>query len=288
MNQPTASSAIEAALRHCENEVRAADKDRFLAALFAPAEHRPPLLALYAFDLEIRRIAGRIREPLAGELRLQWWREVLEGKRGEEAQANPVAAAFLATLGQHALGREGLFEYLDARSLDLYAEPFATLASLKDYARAAEGCVLALAASIVSASAVSDQAHEDAAVAFALCDVLRTIGPDRAHGRVRIPSDVLGGQEASPADVLGARNPAQVRAAVLELRAIADQRVRRFFEAAATLPERARSAYLPMAVVPLYLGAMGPPSWDLYTSAEVAQWKRQWHIWRVARRWRAA
>ena len=39
-----------AADRYCEDLVREADKDRFLASLFAPAERRPALLALYAFN----------------------------------------------------------------------------------------------------------------------------------------------------------------------------------------------------------------------------------------------
>ena len=35
------------------------------------------------------------REPLPGEIRLQWWREVLGGERPGEAGAHPVAAALL-------------------------------------------------------------------------------------------------------------------------------------------------------------------------------------------------
>ena len=54
---------------HCEALVRAADKDRFLAALFARAEHRPALYALYAFNVEIARVRELVREPLAGEIR---------------------------------------------------------------------------------------------------------------------------------------------------------------------------------------------------------------------------
>ena len=83
---------------HCEALVRAADKDRFLAALFAPAAHRGALYALYAFNIEIARVRESIHEPLAGEIRLQWWTDAIAGKAAGDAQANPVAAALSTTV----------------------------------------------------------------------------------------------------------------------------------------------------------------------------------------------
>jgi 15-cis-phytoene synthase len=62
---------MQDAFAHCEGLVRAADRDRFLTTLFAPAEHRPALLSLYAFNLEIVRVREAVHEPLAGEIRLQ-------------------------------------------------------------------------------------------------------------------------------------------------------------------------------------------------------------------------
>ena len=41
---------MQDAFAHCEALLRAADKDRFLTTLFAPAEHRDALVALYAFN----------------------------------------------------------------------------------------------------------------------------------------------------------------------------------------------------------------------------------------------
>src|SRR3954465_15939040 len=89
--------------RHCEAWVRAADKDRFLASLFAPADKRGPLFALYAFNHEIASIRERAREPIPGEIRLQWWGDVLNGERAGEAAANPVTAAWLDTRADYQL-----------------------------------------------------------------------------------------------------------------------------------------------------------------------------------------
>ncbi len=83
------------AFQHCEELVRAQDKDRYLAALFAPADQRGALFALYAFNAEVAAVRDRVREPMAGEIRLQWWRDALNGERGGRGSANPVAAALI-------------------------------------------------------------------------------------------------------------------------------------------------------------------------------------------------
>src|ERR671926_643162 len=95
------------AYAHCADLVRDADKDRFLAALFAPEPARRGLLALYAFNVEVSRVRDRVSEPLPGEIRLQWWRDAISAREGgldgghpgrgaaADAAAHPVAAALL-------------------------------------------------------------------------------------------------------------------------------------------------------------------------------------------------
>ena len=69
--------------------VRQHDPDRFLTALFAPAAQRDALLALYAFNHELARAREVASEPTLALIRLQWWREVVDGaaraSRGRDA-----------------------------------------------------------------------------------------------------------------------------------------------------------------------------------------------------------
>src|SRR6266480_6032053 len=111
---------MQDAFAHCEGLVRAADRDRFLTTLFAPAEHRPALLALYAFNLEIARVREVVDEPLAGEIRLQWWSDVLEGEGRGEVAAHPVAAALQTIIARYRLSIERLKMLVDARRFDVY------------------------------------------------------------------------------------------------------------------------------------------------------------------------
>ena len=99
---------MQQAFAHCEALVRAADRDRFLATLFAPRERREALFALYAFNLEIARVREVVREPVAGEIRLQWWSDVLAGGGRGEIEAHPVASALRASMARYGLPAQRL------------------------------------------------------------------------------------------------------------------------------------------------------------------------------------
>jgi len=111
--------------------VRQADRDRYLATLFAPAQHRDALFSLYAFNVEISQVRDRAHAPMPGEIRLQWWREVLLGEREGEAAAHPVAAALTDTLRRYGFVAAPLFELIDAHTFDLYDAPMASVGELE-------------------------------------------------------------------------------------------------------------------------------------------------------------
>src|SRR5215471_7531519 len=142
---------MQDAFAHCEALLRAADKDRFLATLFAPAEHRDALFALYAFNVEIARVREVVREAVAGEIRLQWWSDVFGGVGRGGVAAHPVAAALLASMARYRLPPEPFKALIEARRFDLYDEPMATLAELETYAAGASASLVALAAQILAA-----------------------------------------------------------------------------------------------------------------------------------------
>jgi phytoene/squalene synthetase len=163
----------EQGFAHCRSLLSQFDKDRYWASLYAPAHRRDALYALYAFDLEIRHVAAVVREPMAGEIRLQWWREVVDGQRIEEAAAHPVAMALLETIETYGLPRGRLTALIDARGLDLYDEPF----DVDSYSTATTGAVFALAAKILGGegatiehlarhAAFSNRAHREAAASL--------------------------------------------------------------------------------------------------------------------------
>jgi hypothetical protein len=158
---------IEDAFAHCERLVRAADRDRFLTTLFAPAKHRGAFAALYAFNLEIARVREVVQQPAAGEIRLQWWSDVLDGAGRGETAAHPVAAALLATIARYRLPPERLKALIEARRFDLYDEPMRTLDDLEAYGQSASAGPIALAAHILAGGTDIDALSRHAGLAHA-------------------------------------------------------------------------------------------------------------------------
>src|ERR1051325_8008814 len=114
---------IREAYRHCEELVRAYDKDHFLTSLFAPAERRPYLFALYAFALEIGRVKLLVNEAMAGTIRLQWWLEAVGGLRAGEAAARTVMLALQAAGAQTGVAIAPLAAAVEARQDELRGMP---------------------------------------------------------------------------------------------------------------------------------------------------------------------
>ena len=88
------------------------------------------MFALYAFNAEIASIRDRIREPLPGEIRLQWWRDAIAK---DEPQGHPLAEELLTTIRRHDLPRKAFDDYLEARIFDLYDDPMPGRAELEGY-----------------------------------------------------------------------------------------------------------------------------------------------------------
>jgi phytoene synthase len=106
--------------RYVLEQVRRADRDRFLGALFAPEPQRRDLLAVLAFDHELARARMVTREPLLAAVRLQWWREAVDEAAGTGTpRAHPVVEALSETVRRLGLARTLLAELIDAREAEL-------------------------------------------------------------------------------------------------------------------------------------------------------------------------
>jgi phytoene synthase len=264
---------------YCAELVRAADRDRFLATLFAPAEHRGALFALYAFNSEIARVRDAACEPLPGEIRLQWWNDVLHGERGGEARANPVAAALLAGMARYRLPADRLIDLIEARRFDLYDEPMATLAELESYASKTCSALFALAAQIV-AGTQAEAAAEPAGQAYAITTLLRALPSHAARRQLYVPRELLDRHSVTTADIYAGRTSAGLNASTAALRGLARRHLAAARERLPTLPREALPAFLSLATVGPALDRLDRS--DALAPAGLARWRRQWLLWRAA------
>jgi 15-cis-phytoene synthase len=270
---------MQDAFAYCAELVRAADRDRYLATLFAPADRRDALFALYAFNIEIERVREAAREPLPGEIRLQWWRDVIAGERSGEAAANPVAAALLTTIERYQLAANKLTDLIEARRFDLYDDPMASIADLEAYASRTASAVVALAAHSLGADAAA--AAEPAGIAYGILGLIRALPLHAARHQRYLPADILNNHGVDPQQIFAGRLSPVLGAALAELRQLARRHLAVAHERIMGLPHEALPAFLPVALVRPWLNRLDRS--DAFAPGEISPWRRQWLIWRAAR-----
>jgi 15-cis-phytoene synthase len=277
---------MQQAFAHCEALVRAADRDRFLATLFAPRERRGALFALYAFNLEIARVREVVRDPVAGEIRLQWWSDVLAGDGRGEIEAHPVASALRACVARYGLPQERLQTTISARRFDLYDEPMATLVDLETYADGASSSLIALAAQILNGGGAPDidALSHHAGRAQAIAGLLKAFPFHAARGQLFVPLELLDRHGADREDVRIGRATPELRSALADLRDSARRHLHQAQDMARTVSPDVMPALLPVALTGATLARMERGDYDPFVPVEIAPWRRQWLIWRAARR----
>jgi phytoene synthase len=188
--------------------VRRHDPDRFLTALFAPPEKRDALLTLYAFNHELARAREVVSEPPLALIRLQWWREVVEGARRRHEVAEPLRAA----IETGDLDPGTLLAMIDAREAE--AEPaFETAQDWRAYLFGSAGGVMVAAGRLLGVP--EPERLRPIGAGCGIAGVLRSVAAHARQGRCLLPADTLSEHAMMPEQVIAA--PASVQAVAIQL-----------------------------------------------------------------------
>lgn len=172
-------------LAEAQSQFRRYDPERWRATLFAPADLRLRLVALYAFNIEIARVRETVSEEILGHIRLQWWREALaEIAAGGRVRKHPIVACVAAAkLDLGCLNRA-----IDARERDLDDLLFADIGALEAYAAESSGAIFE--AAFLAADADAGPAKR-LGTGYALAGLLRAVPFFARQRRILLPADLL-------------------------------------------------------------------------------------------------
>jgi 15-cis-phytoene synthase len=229
--------------QQCMDLVRQFDRDRYLASLFAPDEKRKHLLALYAFNVEICRVPNLVSEPQIGEIRLQWWLDVLAAIDKGEPQDHPVAQALASAVTENALPITSLENLVKAHIFDLYADPMPSVNDLEGYLGETESALIQLGAVILAGASSVGAIAGLAGVAYGL-------------------AKLSGGGKSNLIP------PGDVNLSAQTLKRLGEARSKQ-----ASIPATAMPAFLPVALSEPLVRSTG----------KLSAWRRQWILWRAAR-----
>jgi phytoene synthase len=243
--------------------VRRHDRERYQTALFAPADRREALFALYAFNYEIARVRETVTEPMLGRIRLQWWREVVDaGFTGAPPRAHVVAAPLAALIRDVAptrehFARQHFDRMIDTRERDLADEPPATLAALEEYAEGTSATLIYLALEVLGAAQpAAHMAAREVGILYALAGLLRAMPFHARAGRCYIPADTGARLGLDPRDYADLRDASGLRAATAEIAAAASGHLQAARRYRRDTPRSARAALLPAVIAERFLARL--------------------------------
>jgi len=262
--------------------VRAADHDRYLTALYAPEDKRDALFSLYAFNAEIAGIRDRIHEALPGEVRLQWWRDVIAAG-GEAGAGHPIAESLNATIAAFNLPKLAFENMLEARIFDLYDDPMPSRTDLEGYCGETAAALIQLAAMVldpVEAPRFAELSGR-AGCAQAITGLLLLLPQHRGRGQCFVPADILAAAGSSPQEFVTGDGGEGAKRAVAAMTALAREHLSAFEQGAAGVPVSLRPAFLPLALSRAYLAKMERRS-PLEGVARLSALRRHWLLLRRA------
>ena len=232
-------------------QLRAIDRDRYLATLVLPEQARPALTALYAFNADIASVRDRAKEAAAGEIRLQWWRDALAGEGHGAVRANPLADALLDVIAEHDLPVPALVRMIEARRFDLYDDPMPDVATFEGYAGETTSGLYQLGAMILNGGRPVEpgDAAGHLGVAHALIGHLRAFGYNASKGRIMLPRDVFATCGVGGADIRAGTASENLSIALTRFADLAGDHLRKADTAIAALPRDLRAVFAPTALL---------------------------------------
>ena len=204
-----------------------------------------------------------VSEPMAGLVRLQWWREALDAIAEGRPPAHPVVEAVHARWERFAPLRPRLESALEAREQELSAEPPADLAALEQRLMATSGEVSLGAIDLLG---VADQparaAARDLGLALGLVRLLQNLPGDLRRGRMPLLGALLArhGVDLERLDQTAAAQA--LRPVVGDLVVRAREHLSEARRHRRTVPRRALAALLPAPLLDTYLRRLARAGFD--------------------------
>jgi phytoene synthase len=268
----------------CAELVRGHDFGRYASTLFVPAAPRRALLAIYAFNVEISRVREQVSQPLPGEIRLQWWTDMLAGTAHGGIEGNPVAVEVLLAIRNWRLPVERLSRLIDEHQFDLYNDPMPTKAALEGYINDTSSALFSLGAGI--AGAQSDEIEHlarHAGLAQGLARVITALPLDASRRQLFVPLQLLERHGSDIEEVFAGKETPKLRAALDQLIGEARQHLTTALGLLANAPAQVRPVFLPLALVARDLKRMSRADCDPFVLHVTSRLRTLWTLWRASR-----
>lgn len=256
---------------------------RYFSVLYAPADKRDAVMALYVVDAEIRESAQSANHDVA-HTRLQWWRQEID--RLVNGNPQHPATRILNTSDRRQFAK--LHELIVAADMDLARMTYLNMHELRAYCARSSGAVQELIAAQL-ADPLDESARAAAnriGVGIRQTEILRDLRQDAYDGRLYLPLDQLEQKQIGHDRVRAREIDPALKDILVAFRSAVSSELK---EAQAAVPAGLRPALRPLMVLAhlhlRLLDRIARRGYDVASQRiELGPLEKSFAAWRAARR----
>ena len=247
----------------CQDLVQRSDVESFLCLPFVPANARPSVLAVRAFNVEVAKAADKASDVRIAEMRLKWWDGVVDNLIKRNPPEHPIADALCDALHSHDLDPDLLRSVIEWRVKDLHIKQPETVADLEKYAEGTQAALQSLCLSVlgVGKHEGSMVATRHVGIAMGLALVLRGTRFHASRNKLYIPKEVASAYKLSPGSVAKGQPTQELSQCVYDLSMLAKDHLDK--AKAASWSADALPALYPAAIPRIFLDKLEELEFDI-------------------------
>jgi phytoene synthase len=225
-----------------------------------------------------------VSQPLPGEVRLQWWTDMLAGAGHGGVEGNPVAAELMLAIRSWRLPIERLSRLIDEHQFDLYNDPMPTMAALEGYINDTSAVLFSLGAGIAARpSEEVEHLARHAGLAQGMAQVIAALPRDASRRQLFVPQQLLESHGCGIEEVFAGKQTPRLRAALGQLLDEARGHLKTALALLADVPPQVRPVFLPLAMVDRDLKRMSRVDNDPFALQTTSRFRTLWTLWQASR-----
>ena len=258
---------ISSDIEFCTVELRKYDYYRYLCCLLAPEKFRSKLLTIYAFNNEIAKIKDIITEPMAGHIRLQWWRETIDDiyNGAQKDHKNEIVSSLYELISKTKIPKKMFDDLIDAREDDIDFSTPQDLNDIKQYAINTSSNLFYLIFSALNINGQQDhEAAYRAGISYAITGIMRSIKHRAYRKQIMLPKDLMDQNKLTSREVVDGKNIEKTFSVVKAMCDMAQMNLQHVKALSGEISKEAKIALLPTATVSIFTNRIKKNNYDLF------------------------
>ena len=264
-------------LKTCLKQVQKHNHETYLTTLFTPAQIRPLITAINAFNIETALIRDSVKDTQIAQLRMKWWTHLITDSFNKTPPNHPVALLLSDSLTPD-ISKSWFLRILAERSENLHDPQYSSINDIEKYAENTHSSLLYLYNEAFGFKDVKlDHVASHLGRSIGLSTLLRATPHNLISRRFYLPSQLMAKHNLSTQDLLTGKGFDKLQNVVFDVASAANTHLSTARSLSKDMDKSPALSYLFLSSTPteLWLKNLETADFDLY-NAKLHQ--RNWRL----------